>query len=500
VIMACSWRRLFEGLRSIWSHKHDLYSVPALMLPASLLYDIVLVFLAGRQYMMFNSIAVFALTLCTVADVLNLYHQERSFRVVRSGKPRYGIEKVSDAANGSRLPVTEKEQLGKVHTGAYRVRKIGQVSGYFRRTGAVTERGISLSVVYGVLFVCAVAAAVATLIATGRGMDALTAFMVCINGAMPLSMLLFGAVSAFVAGKTLYKSGCAVIGDGATEEYKDVKALLFDAGQMFCAYGSSQITVRGDSDIGTYMEKTRVLLRALGGTLADIAGESSEDDAPVKIEIMSVGEDGLTLYMDGVTCVMMGDYDYLVGRGVRLPRRELETNYKKRKNSSVIYLAFDGVFRVGYSVDYELRREFLMRAKQLKAEGIDPVIVTYDPCINQETVNTRAKGSGITVERQRDYEGATGELPLDCGVIATRAPEDVLLPLLACRKLRRVRMIGLIWRFAYLALSAALVVLLSVLGCIWYAWPLLLLLYQALWLVAIPIICTSLLGDLRKTK
>jgi hypothetical protein len=33
-----------------------------------------------------------------------------------------------------------------------------------------------------------------------------------------------------------------------------------------------------------------------------------------------------------------------------------------------------------------------------------------------------------------------------------------------------------------------------------YAWPLLLLLYQLLWLTAIPIACTGLLGELRKTK
>ena len=83
---------------------------------------------------------------------------------------------------------------------------------------------------------------------------------------------------------------------------------------------------------------------------------------------------------------------------------------------------------------------------------------------------------------------------------ATRAPEDVLLPLLACRKLRRVRIGGLVLRFVYLALTAALVVLLSVLRLIMYAWPLLLLLYQLLWLTVIPIACTGLLGELRKTK
>jgi hypothetical protein len=249
------------------------------------------------------------------------------------------------------------------------------------------------------------------------------------------------------------------------------------------------------------MDKTRVLLRALGGTLADIAGEAQEyDPDQVKIEIMSVSENGMTLYMNGITCVMMGDYDYLAAREVRLPSKENEKNYKKRKNSAVVYVAFDGQFRVGYSVDYDMRREFLSRAKQLQAEGIDPVIVTYDPCINAETLRVRAKDTGIAIERQREYEGASEQMVLDCGVIATRAPEDVLLPLLACRKLRRVRMVSLVLRFAYLGLTAALTVLLSALGLIMYAWPLLLLLYQLLWLTAIPIACTGLLGELRKTK
>ena len=501
-VSAVFWRRLWEGLRSLFARVHNLYSAPALLLAVTVLYDLVLAFLTGYNYMMLNSIPVLALTLCAISDVLELYNQERNFRIVRTGKPRYGVEKVADTVAQSRLPVQSGAQMQKPRTGAYRVRGVSFVSGYFRRTGAGAERGAALYVIYGVILACAVVCAVTSYAAIGDGMSALSAFMVCLNAGMPLSMLLFAAVPAFVVGKTLRQNGCAVIGACAPEEYRDVSALLFDAGQMFTAYGSSQITVRGDSEIGTYMQKTRELLRALGGTLSDIAGGEEQDanSEQVKIEIMSVAENGMTLYMNGITCVMMGDYDYLAARDVRLPPRDNEKNYKKRKNSAVVYLAFDGQFRVGYSVDYQMRREFLLRAKQLLSEGIDPVIVTYDPCINTEMLRVRAGDAGIAIERQREYEGADEQKPLDCGVIATRAPEDVLLPLLACRKLRRVRVWGLVLRFAYLALTVALVVLLSALGYIMYAWPLLLLLYQLLWLTAIPIACTGLLGELRKTK
>ena len=501
VLSAVSWRRLWEGLCGMFARTRSLYSVPAVLLASSLLYDGVLALAMDEPSMMFNSTAALALVLCVIADVLDLYSQERNFKVVRTGKSRYGVEKVAEAAAQSRLPVRGEDLTQPKHTGAYRVRKLSFVGGYFRRTGVGAERGVLLSILYSVISVCAIAAASASYIATGQAMSALIAAMVCIHAVMPLSMLLFAAIPTFVAGKTLAEQGCAVIGAEAPEEYRDVKALFFDAGQMFRAYGSSQITVRGDSDIGTYMDKTRSLLRALGGTLADIAGPAQESESDdLKIEIMSVAENGMTLYLGGITCVMMGDYDYLAARQVRLPRRDLEKNYKKRKNSAVVYVAFDGNFRVGYSVDYDMRREFLVRAKQLQAEGIDPVIVTYDPCINSDTLHERAKNMGIAVERQREYEGASGESVLDCGVIATRAPEDVLLPLLACRKLRRVRILGLVLRFAHLALTAALVVLLSALGYISYAWPLLLLLYQLLWLTAIPVACTSLLGELRKTK
>ena len=63
VVSAVSWRRLWEGLRSMFTHSHSLYSVPAVMLGASLIYDIVLIFLTGEQYMMFNSMAALALVL-----------------------------------------------------------------------------------------------------------------------------------------------------------------------------------------------------------------------------------------------------------------------------------------------------------------------------------------------------------------------------------------------------------------------------------------------------
>ena len=141
-----------------------------------------------------------------------------------------------------------------------------------------------------------------------------------------------------------------------------------------------------------------------------------------------------------------------------------------------------------------------MRARQLSREGLTPVLVSYDPCINTSTVQARADGYGIFVERQREYEDPHQGAVLDCGIVATQAPEDVLLPLLACRKLRRIRIIGLVLRYAYLALSVGLIILLCCLGAVQFAWPLLLVLYQALWLVLIPVVCTNLLGDLRKKK
>ena len=498
---ACSARRLWHGLRSVFSAKQSLYSVAAVLSALSVLYDLLLIFASRGQYMMFNSLAMLALLLCVIRDVLRLHTEEQTFSLVRSGKPRYGIEKATDAVGaGSGLPIKNGEHVQNPHPGAYRVRRVEHFGGYFGRMGDAGEHTALVSIVFGVLAVAGIAAACVTYIVSGQLLAALGAFMICVNGGMPLSMLVFTAIPAFVASRTLAKSGCGMIGDGCREEYRDAKELMFDASLMFTAQSAAKITVRGDSEIGTYMEKSRILLNALGSTLAGIAGEALEDDPPVKIEIMSVADNGLTLYMDGVTCVMMGDYDYLTARGVRLPGRDLEKNYKRRKDSAVIYMAFDGTFRVGYSVDHKLRKEFLMRARQLSREGLTPVIVSYDPCINTSTVQARADGYGITVERQREYEDPREGLVLDCGIVATHAPEDVLLPLLACRKLRRIRTIGLCLRYAYLALSIALVILLCCLGAVQFAWPLLLLLYQALWLVLIPVVCTNLLGDLRKTK
>ncbi len=499
--VACSARRLWQGLCSIFCAKQSLYSVAAVLSVLSLLYDILLVFASRGQYMMFNSLAVLALVLCVIRDVLRLHVQEQTFGLVRSGKDRYGIEKAADTTGvPSRLPVRDAAEMPQAHVGAYRVRRVHHFGGYFRRMGDAGEHTALVSIVFGVLAVAGIAAACVTYIVSGRLLDAVGAFMICVNGGMPLSMLVFTAIPAFVASRTLAKSGCGLIGDGCRDEYRDARELMFDASLMFTAQSAAKITVRGDSEISTYMEKARLLLNALGSTLAGIAGESLADDPAVKIEIMSVADNGMTLYMDGVTCVMMGDYDYLTARGVRLPGRELEKNYKRRRDSAVIYLAFDGVFRIGYSVDHKLRKEFLMRARQLTDHGLTPVILSYDPCINKATVNARADGYGICVERKSEYESPDEGLMLDCGIVATHAPEDVLLPLLACRKLRRVRTIGLVLRYLYLALSVALVILLCCLGAVSFAWPLLLLLYQALWLLLIPVVSTNLLGDLRKTK
>ena len=159
----------------------------------------------------------------------------------------------------------------------------------------------------------------------------------------------------------------------------------------------------------------------------------------------------------------MGSHDALTRRGIRLPKRAMESVYRKSEDSHVLYLAFNGRFRVAYAAEYRPSPAVSDTLSRLTACGMRPVMVSYDPMLTSSMLmESRFAPLGNVEVVRPDYTDVQSTL-CSSGVVATHGSCDLVYPLVACRRMHTCNRLShaLAW-LGYAAVSAlALVAVLT---------------------------------------
>jgi hypothetical protein len=162
--------------------------------------------------------------------------------------------------------------------------------------------------------------------------------------------------------------------------------------------------------------------------------------------------------------VSMGSREALTRRGIRLPKASMESVYKRSDKSHVIYLAFDGTFRMAYAVEYRLGTTFARAVEKLASLGDTAALITYDPFVGQTL---------LRVDRLKDCPPAAVLRPAyiesprkscSAGVVATGRGLDLLYPYAACRRMRRAYRLSLLVGWLTLPVSVGLSLLTVFMG------------------------------------
>ena len=197
-----------------------------------------------------------------------------------------------------------------------------------------------------------------------------------------------------------------------------------------------------------------------------------DDEFPVRdgdlkgihVEVAEVEKEALRLYMvddrRNLACeVLMGTYQVLRQRGIRLPRSQREDSWKKTEDSRVLYLAFDRQFRLAYTVRYRPRRSFASAMEALTSMGCVLSLISYDPLVTEDLLAPLKTAQQPHMDILRPSEVTEEWESRSCSILSTGRAIDIAYPLMACRHMKTLsrRMLGLSW----LALTMALVCL----GC-----------------------------------
>ena len=429
--------RLARGVGSLVAFEPTRYAVSALALAAALVNDAITVFTHG--YRLFGGVALLMLAVAALSEFLAGEGEKTAFSVVSAGKTSFVLTDEATPASvcrGESAP--DESTLTAVRT--------GRLADYFARTGKYNPYAGRLNYLLPVALLCAILCggiAALTGTATVDGLAAVftAAYLTC----LPSAYLLALSLPLHASNRLLRKKGAAVVGTAAPADYagKGSTRLLFRDGDAVGGLRRKEITLRDDPDTAAYRQKAAKLFRLMECPLWNESPLGDDDPTGLCLEVAESGEGFVRLYLVDLTRnetveVMMGSHADLSRRGVRLPKLSMEKTYKKSESSQVVYLAFDGRFRLAYSVEYRAGKTFTRAVEKLASLGDTASLSTYDPLVDASLLNVEGLKDQSSVGILRPSYVESRRAARSGGVIATGRSLDLLYPYAACRRMKGV--------------------------------------------------------------
>ena len=434
--------RMARGVKSLCEFEPSRYAVSGLAFMIVLING-AFACVTGSTHLFCGS-SLLLLTFAALSELLCLEGEHEAFGVVSSGKPVHLLtDEPTPAASLYRLrhPDREEGSTADVLTAV----RADLVADYFARTSRYNPYMGRLNYLLPVGLLFAVFCAGLTIVLGG---DAMTdgirvftaAYLICLPAAYTVAMTL----PLCRANRVLAKRGTAVLGDATPEDYaKDTPIhLIFSDGDAIKALYRKDVTLRGDSESEEHKHMAATVFRLLRTPLgADPVLLEREMDG-YRVTIDELGEDLLRLHLTDTatgrsTEITAGSHPALTRRGIRLPHVSMEQEYKKSENSHVLYLAFDGSFKLAYAAEYRLGSSFARAAKHLAELGYGIAVSSYDPLLDGDMRDLTNLRKTTPVEVLRPAGCESPRTLRSGGVVATGRATDLVYPLAACRRMKQ---------------------------------------------------------------
>ena len=462
-----SFRQMWRGIKRAAAFEADLYFMPIVLILFNMAYDVLLLSLGGDASPdLFHFVTALYLLFAIGGEILLLGREEMTFDTVSAEGDRYTLEHTG-----------YNEKDGNI----YHVRKTGFLSGTFARIRTETPlRVISIFSFAAILFSLLMAAG--EFILTGDLVKVFSAFMKSLALCLPLSSTAAFTLPQFFMTKELHKHGCAVVGDASVEEYAGEKTVIFREEDIFRAGSRVGFSAAGKKKLAEQFRLCGTLFRKIGGTLSSVLDLSLANAAgKEQVVFGEIGEDGLTATV-GESDAVIGSAAYLSARGIRIPPESAERAYLRKSDCVPLYIAFDGEVCLILEMTYRIGEATEQMIHELNENGTHIGVSVADPCLTAPFVwrLRRLEPDRIKLCRVTHILGDESFRSIDGGVSAKRA-KDLILPLVACRRLylSRRTVTGILGVFS--GVSALFVTALLFTGAIGYFAPAAIALYQLVW-------------------
>jgi hypothetical protein len=134
--------------------------------------------------------------------------------------------------------------------------------------------------------------------------------------------------------------------------------------------------------------------------------------------INQISDHGIDIYFDSSISILIGDKQYMQSHNIKVKTDGNLSTAVRGVDRAVLYMAFDGIPKLGFIVNSRIKSKFIRTANMLSADGIRLMVETYEPQINTlyYEQNKGDCSANISVVKPDNYED-TGSIPMCDGCI-----------------------------------------------------------------------------------
>ncbi len=492
---ALSYRQFNAGIRSYFKLSPTPYSTIAVILPITLLYNI-LAMAFQIPMLRINIVAVGSLLVLSLCDVFRLTSEMRVLEILTKDAPKTVLEptepRKKKLRQGKKLIKIINDDLDE---NFYHIHSAQLTAGFFRRFNSMGSAHAPFRVLLTLPIVLGFLAGFAVALTNGLA-DALNTFAAIVTLGTPCASCLGFFFPLCHANRLLTDNGSALLGEEAVAEYNESKTVIFNDYRLCLAQSCSQMAVRESDDLRRDLKLAGILFRKIGGSMEQIGKATATKVADPAVALVRIADTGVEAVIDTQYHVIAGDASFLKKSGIRIPRETADRALNRAANVGVMYVAVDGLLKLTYDIEYALDPRFEVVAERLADPLTSIAIQSYNPNLHEEFLGQirYADAVPVRVMKPGKYESLAILDISDTGAVALGGEDGIVNPLYAAKKVFSATRISHVLQLIAASVGCVGTLILFLLSMQSYLTPIVFGLYSLAWTITSAIVSLVLVN------
>ncbi|MBO5939496.1 MAG: hypothetical protein J6Q82_08405 [Clostridia bacterium] len=378
-------KRMAQGALRLFSLRPNFYSLVALAIICTGVYDVIVLFTVRDWIVPFHFISSLLLVLLAVGEYLMLSREIKAFSVVSFDPER---KKYTLRHHDQEDPCVQKMKRGGLSEDSkVAVPEVCEFPHKFfasiRNEEFFGTSTVSFLLIPSLLL--AILSAVVTILLHLEISVTLLTAMSVLMAMLPMSGILAVCFPLWISSERLWKRQTTLMGRNMLEEIADIDVLVFEDVHLFrqCTTTDTGISFYEKSQTATILGCLECLYATIGGPLAGAFSNIPEEYRFDELRIRRLIKGGVEVLVDRKHILLVGDVSFMNRYGLSFPAAEEKTG------RTTVYISLNGKISAKMSVRYQPEPIFEMLAERMDQNGIQCVIKTFDPMISAAMVSAQ---------------------------------------------------------------------------------------------------------------
>lgn len=403
-----SGKKLWRGLRKLFTRASDAYSTVAVLLISVVIYDVVIMNVHIDRPPVFHFLAAIAVAMAIASECAELSATMSTYRFFFSDVlKRAGGEVISGSANdGAYYTLHKSAGKGSVAEKMYRggldhsqtvysPLEIRSAAGYFNVADKKSKRSHTPMVIIVPSMVFAIIVGILAFVVSGDNGELWMSFgvaLISLTFTLPILAIFSCWLPFALINRKAINAGYAFAGEYSAEQYAECNVFVFKDMHLLekCSPRGVNLAIYDATSSEVLLGCLDSLYSIVGGPLAEIFSMGDEAKSLGECQIRRIAKSGVEAIIGTNYAVLVGNEQFMSRYGISFPQISF-------KNSG------DEIFSLCVSINgrasarivarYSVNEMFEMFAERLAENGIYCAVETFDPMLSAELLE-RIRGEG----------------------------------------------------------------------------------------------------------